>query len=208
MTKREQFIAWLGDAHAMEVGIVTTLEKHIADAEGQPKVRAALRKHLAETKRHATAMKQALKEMGAGHPVIREGLSKVVNAVAGLGTTFVTDTPVKNAIADFATEHFEIACYTSLALTADALGEKKIAATCRGILKEEQAMAKTLTALFPAVNSDYLRTLDADENEGNSRRPRAPLPVPVARVRARPAAKTAARKPKRKPVRRKATTKR
>ncbi len=50
MTKKDQLIAWLGDAHAMEVGIVSTLEKHIADAKGQPKVKAALNAHLRETK--------------------------------------------------------------------------------------------------------------------------------------------------------------
>lgn len=194
MTKREQFIAWLGDAHAMEVGIVTTLEKHIADAEGQPKVRAALKKHLAETKRHATAMKQALKAMDAGHPVIREGLSKVVNAVAGIGTTFVRDTPVKNAIADFATEHFEIACYTSLVQTAEALGEKKIAATCKAILKEEQAMAKTLAAQFKDVNVFYLRSLDDDAPKRPANRPRPPLPAPNARTKSQPRAKSRTKK--------------
>lgn len=164
MTKREQLIAWLGDAHAMEVGIVSTLEKHIADAKGQPKVVAALKKHLGETKKHATAMRQALASLGGTHPVIREGISKVVNLVAGLGTSVAGDTTVKNAIADFATEHFEIACYSSLVQTAADLGETKIAATCKGILREEQAMAKTLKALFPQVNRTYLDTLD-DENE-------------------------------------------
>jgi ferritin-like metal-binding protein YciE len=163
MTKREQLIAWLGDAHAMEVGIVSTLEKHAADAKGQPKVRGAITKHLSETKKHATAMKQALASLGGSHPVIREGISKVVNLVAGLGTSAVKDTPVKNAIADFATEHFEIACYTSLFLTATELGEKKIADTCKAILKEEKAMAKTLEALFPQVNTTYLASLDDEE---------------------------------------------
>src|SRR3982751_6182557 len=113
MTKQEQFIQWLGDAHAMEVGIVSTLEKHIADAKGQPQVRAALTKHLAETKRHATEMKKALASLGGSHPVVREGVSKIVNLVAGLAPSMASDTAVKNGIADFATEHFEIACYSA-----------------------------------------------------------------------------------------------
>ena len=94
----------------MEVGIVTTLEKHAADAKGQPKVRAAINKHLRETKKHATAVKKALESLGGSHPVLREGLSKLVNAVAGVGSSLATDTPVKNAIVDISTEHFEIAC--------------------------------------------------------------------------------------------------
>src|SRR3954466_3249970 len=109
MTKQEQFILWLGDAHAMEVGIVTTLEKHIADAKGLPKVRAALTKHLAETKRHATEMKKALASVGGTHPMLKEGVSKLANLAAGLVTSAPRDTIVKNAIADSATEAFEIA---------------------------------------------------------------------------------------------------
>jgi ferritin-like metal-binding protein YciE len=189
MTKREQLIAWLGDAHAMEVGIVSTLEKHIMDAEGLPKVRAALKKHLAETKQHATAMKQALESLGGSHPVIREGISKVMNLVAGLGTSLVKDTPVKNGIADFATEHFEIACYTSLVQTAESLGETKIATACRKILKEEQAMAKTLASQFKEVNATYLRGLD-DDAPKKTDRPKPPLPESV--VRTKPAAKSKA----------------
>lgn len=163
MTQREQFIEWLGDAHAMEVGLVTTLEKHIADAKGLPKLRSALSKHLAETKRHAAAMKKALAAMGGTHPVLKEGVSKLANLAAGLVTTAPRDTIVKNSIADFASEHFEIACYTSLMLTATALGEKEIAATCKAILKEEKAMASQLEGLFKYVNDTYLLSLDKDE---------------------------------------------
>lgn len=164
MTKREQLISWLGDAHAMEVGIVSTLEKHISDAKGQPKVRAGLTKHLQETKNHAAAMKKALSSLGGSHPVVREGVSKLVNLAAGLVTTVARDTVVKNAIADFATEHFEIACYSSLIVTATELGETEIAATCNTILKEEQAMAKALAGQLEAISLTYLATLDKDKN--------------------------------------------
>ncbi len=174
MTKREQFIQWLGDAHAMEVGIVSTLEKHIADAKGQPKVRAALAQHLKETKRHAEEMKKALASLGGSHPVLKEGVSKLANLVAGVVTSMVADTPVKNAIADFATEHFEIACYKSLIVTANVLGEKKIAATCRGILKEEQAMAKALDGHLQSINETYLATLEDDEQDVATPDPKKP----------------------------------
>jgi ferritin-like metal-binding protein YciE len=73
MTKREQFITCLGDAHAMEVGIEMTLQKHIADSKGQPKVRTGLAKHLKETKRHTRATKQALTVLGGSHPMVKQG---------------------------------------------------------------------------------------------------------------------------------------
>lgn len=158
----------------MEVGIVSTLEKHIADAKGQPPVRAALTKHLKETKRHAEEMKKALASLGGSHPVLKEGVSKLVNLAAGLVTTVAKDTNVKNAITDFATEHFEIACYNSLILTATALGESKIAATCRAILKEEQAMAKVLSEQLVRINTAYLATLEDDVKQPQGAAPKAP----------------------------------
>src|SRR6478609_531310 len=100
MTQREQFILWLGDAHAMEVGLIDTLQKHAADAKGSPKVRKALARHAAETKRHAAEMKKALASMGGSHPYVREGVSKLANLAAGLVTTAAKDTVIKNALAD------------------------------------------------------------------------------------------------------------
>jgi ferritin-like metal-binding protein YciE len=172
MTKREKFIQWLADAHAMVVGIVSTLEKHIADAMGQPKVRAALSKHLQETKRHATEMKKALEAIGGSHPVLKEGVSKLVNLAAGLVTTAAKDTVIKNAIADFATEHFEIACYSFLIESATALGESAIVRTCKAILKEEQAMARLLESQVKAVHSAYFAELEDDAEAAPTERPK------------------------------------
>jgi len=124
-------------------------------------------------------MKQALISHGRSHPVIREGISKIANLFAGIAISAEKDTIVKNSITDFATEHFEIACYTSLTLTATELGEKKIAATCKAILKEEQAMANTLKSLFPSVNSAYLATLDDEEAE--KAQPEGCLSAPLRR---------------------------
>jgi len=146
----------------MEVGIISTLEKHEADATDLPKVKAAIAKHLRETKRHATDIEKALKSLGSSPSAIKEGVSKVGNLLAGVATSLVRDTPVKNAIADITTEHFEIACYLSLIFTATALDEHKIAATCKKILKEELAMADKLIELFPSVNATYLAGLDEE----------------------------------------------
>ncbi len=133
----------------MEVGIVSTLEMHANDAKDQLKVRAAITKHLRETKKHATAMKQALTSLGRSHTVICESISKIARLLAGIATSAAKHTTVKNSITDLATEHFEIACYTSLILTATELGGKKIDGTCKAILKEEQAITNTLKSLFP-----------------------------------------------------------
>lgn len=114
-------------------------------------------------KTHAMEMKKALASVGGTPPVLKEGVSKVVNLAAGIFTSMVVDTPVKNAIADFATENFEIASSNSLIFTATELGELKIASTCKAIFKEEIAMAKFLSTHLKEVNSYYLATLEDEE---------------------------------------------
>lgn len=190
MTKKDQLIYWLGDAHAMEVGLVTTLEKQIAEAKGLPKVRALLSKHLADTKKHATAVKNALASLGGSHPVIQEGVSKLANLAAGVIPTLAKDTVIKNAIAGYTSENMEIACYKALIATADALGEKKISATCKAILKDEQAMAKALDAQLPGLLATYLGTLDDDRKEKAPKTKTEGAPkAPAAKKATRPAAK-------------------
>lgn len=176
MTKREQLIQWLSDAHAMEVGIASTLEKHAADAKDQPKVRAAINKHLKETKRHAADLEKVLSSLGSGPAILKEGISKLANLLAGLATSAANDTVIKNGIADFATEHFEIACYNSLIFTATELGEAKVATVCRGILKDEKAMAKLLEGQLKEVNAFYLKRLedDAEPKQDSGREAKAP----------------------------------
>jgi ferritin-like metal-binding protein YciE len=200
MTKKDQLIYWLGDAHALEVGLVTTLEKQIAEAKGLPKVSALLTKHLAETKKHATAVKNALESLGGSHPVIQEGVSKLANLAAGVIPTLAKDTVIKNAIAGYTSENMEIACYKALIATANALGEKKIAATCEAILKDEQAMANALDAQLPGLIATYLGGLDDDRKEKAPKAktksaPKESAPkASAAKKAARPAAKPAPRR--------------
>ncbi len=76
--------------------------------------------------------------------------------MAGLGTSVASDTPVKNAIADFRHGAFRDRLLPFARSNGNRDWRTKIAATCKAILKEEKAMAKTLEGLFPAVNAAYL----------------------------------------------------
>lgn len=166
MTKQDQFAFWLSDAHAMEVGMITTLEKQISDARDCPNTRALLEAHLLETRDHAEALKQALALLGEKHPAVKEGVSKIVNLAAHAIPSLARDTVLKNTASALAAEHQEIVCYKALVETASELGERKIAAVCRKILQEEQIMARALAAILPKLRQACLQDLE-DEREGD-----------------------------------------
>ena len=51
--QKKTYLAWLNDAHAMELGLVSVLEKQVEDTEGVPEMQSRIRQHLEETKQHA-----------------------------------------------------------------------------------------------------------------------------------------------------------
>lgn len=166
MTRQDQLGFWLGDAHAMEVGMITTLEKQIADARECPHTRALLEAHLVETKRHAEVLKDALASLGEKHPAVKESVSKIVNLAANAIPSLARDTVLKNTASALSAEHLEIACYKGLVETANELGERKIAAACRKILREEQVMARALATVLPKLRQVCLQGLE-DERDGD-----------------------------------------
>ncbi len=74
-----------------------------------------------------------------------------MGTVQGMATGLAKDELVKNALHDYGTEHFEIACYTSLAAAAEELGDQETARVCREILAEDEAMAQWIAQRLPRV---------------------------------------------------------
>lgn len=156
MKQQESVISWLKDAYAMEVGATKTLEHHAEAAQAYPEVRTKLYEHLEETRRHAELVKGCLERLGSQPSAVKETLSTVMGAVQGVATLPAKDTVVKNALGDYAAEHFEIACYNSLLAAAEQLGDEETARVCRAILAEEERMASWLDGQIRVITQRYL----------------------------------------------------
>lgn len=79
--------------------------------------------------------------------------------VQGLSTGAAADEVVKDGLADFAAENFEIASYTALIAAAEQLGDRETVATCNQILREEQEMARWLEQNLPATTRETVNRL-------------------------------------------------
>jgi len=129
---KDRLITWLQDAHAMELMLPPILENHAKDAERtMPAATARVRQHAEETRRHADRMKSALQRLGSQPSASKSALSAIMGPVQSISTGIFSDELVKNALTDFATEEFEVACYNALIAAADELGEAEVAALCR-----------------------------------------------------------------------------
>jgi ferritin-like metal-binding protein YciE len=149
-------VAWLKDAYAMEEGLLPILDNHAKDAKANPHVHERIRRHKEETRRHAEMIKQCLNKLGEDTSALKTGVAKVTGFFQGLSTGMAQDELVKNNLADYATEHFEIACYKALIRAADAAGEPDIRQTCEQILHEEEDMAHFLEQQLPQTVNEFM----------------------------------------------------
>jgi ferritin-like metal-binding protein YciE len=83
--------------------------------------------------------------------------SNLMGKVKGVSTGMASDELVKNMLADYATEHFEMACYRSLIAAGEELGLPAVVEVCTQNLAEEQAMEDWIEDQIAEVTRLHLR---------------------------------------------------
>ena len=155
---QNQLIAWLDDAYAMETGLIPILQTHAGAFEPKlPEAAARVREHISETRRHADRLEQCLRTLGSAPSTAKSTVSAMMGTVEGMATSIFRDELVKNALADYGAEQFEVACYTALVTAAMQLGYPDVAHLCEQNLKEDEAMATWLRQQLPAAVNVMLR---------------------------------------------------
>ena len=156
---RDTLSTWLKDAYAMEQGIVEILERQIDHFDDMPQAQTMIRQHLELTKDHGDRVQACVKMLGDDVSVVKSGMSNVLGAVQGMTTGMSNDKRVKDAMGDYAIEHFEIASYLVLQSAAREIGHEEIASICEGIMREEREMAQWLEQQMPVVTRNHLQMM-------------------------------------------------
>src|SRR5437588_1858042 len=154
--KNELLIAWLNDAYAMEQALIPVLENHAKDAKDDPAARARIELHAEQTRRHAELVKGCIEQVGGSPSTLKSAVGALFGTIHSVSTGMFADETVKNALADYATEHFEIACYRALSEAAQSLDQPHIVQVCGEILRDEQEMADWLSTKVPKIVRDAL----------------------------------------------------
>ncbi len=156
MEARKHLIDWLRDAHAMEQQAVAMLERQVQRLESYPELSMRIREHVIESRRQADQIDACIHRLDGDTSAVKDTLGKLsANLGALLGST-APDEVVKDVLANFAFEHFEIACYRSLIAAAEEVGDQQTASVCRDILREEEAMAAWLAENIAVVTRAFL----------------------------------------------------
>ncbi len=166
MTKAEKKITqYLGEAHSMELALVSDLQAQIAMTP-RGSYRKALENHLDETREHADRVAKRLKELGYGSnplEVAGSAAQKIIGQALSLGKAPLDlvrgsggeEKILKNAKDACATEALEIATYIAIERLARDLDDAKTAKLAAAIRADEErmlsAIREELTALADAV---------------------------------------------------------
>jgi ferritin-like metal-binding protein YciE len=173
LTERDtKLVQWLNEAHAKEAELEADLTAHIALTQ-KAAYKKRLQAHLKETKEHKRSVARRIKQIGGvastgldvpGVPTsIGEVAGKTVAAVkgqVGVARALVTEqaeTHVRNAQEELREEHVEIAIYLRVETLATEVGDRDTAVLARRIRREEERMAKYLTAELPRLVKDVVK---------------------------------------------------
>ncbi|NGM88448.1 ferritin-like domain-containing protein [Parapusillimonas sp. SGNA-6] len=154
---RENLLAWLRDAHAMEQQAETMLSSTAERLENYPTLRAKLEAHCEETRQQIRLVRGCLERLGDDPSVFKDIAGKTMAVMQGFSGVFAADEVVKAALASYTFEHMEIASYRILIAAADIAGDSETRRVCETILAQEEAMAKWLGEHLAIVTQEFLR---------------------------------------------------
>jgi ferritin-like metal-binding protein YciE len=167
-----KLVQWLNEAHAKEAELEVDLAAHIKLTQ-KAAYKKRLQAHLKETKEHKRSVARRIKQIGGmastgvdvpGVPTaVSEAAGKTVAAVRGqVGAVraLVTEQPethLRNAQEELREEQVEIAVYLRIETFAAAVGDRDTEVLVRRIRREEERMAKYLTAELPRLVKDIVK---------------------------------------------------
>ena len=156
MDAKQEIISWLRDAYAMERSQEMALEEMSKSDRHSSECRTAAAMHLTETRQHAQLVESMLRSLGSDTSTFKTSVGMIAETMKGLGTALSHDEPIKDLLATYSIENFEIACYMALAAAADAVGLPQVMNTCNQIVVDEQKMAAHIVKALPGLVQEYL----------------------------------------------------
>jgi len=160
---RAIFIVGLRNAHAMENQALSMMQPQVKRIENYPDVAQRLEQHIRETEGQRSRLENLLQSFGESTSSLKDAALSAVGSMAALGHSVAGDEIIKNSLANFAFENFEIAAYKSL-LSVCQLGDFGQAdQVLRQNLEEERAMADWLDRNLDAVTKRYVSLSEAGQ---------------------------------------------
>jgi ferritin-like metal-binding protein YciE len=163
---RDTYVTGLVNARALETQAIELISRQLDRLQSYPEVEAVLRKHLAESEEQRNRLDGLLEAQGTSHSSVKDFVTGLMGNMAAMGHVPMQDEIIKNSLANYAFEHFEIASYKSLLTLADLAGDTRAPAVLNLSLSEEQRMAQWCEDNLDAITRKYASLRAQGEKAG------------------------------------------
>ena len=160
------FITGLKNAHALENQALELMNRQVERIENYADIKARLQQHIQETHEQIARLERVLELLGESRSVLKDNALSLIGNMAAITHAFTQDEIIKNSIANFAFENYEIASYKSLIQLAGETGHQEAERPLQETLREEEAIASWIDSRLPDVTHTYLERYVADEKAG------------------------------------------
>jgi|SRR5579884_618317 len=154
---KDDLIAWLRDAHAMEAATTDNLERLIARADKYPELKMQMQRHVEVSRRQKDEIEAQLKALGSDTSTLKDMAMRLAGRLEPLLSGIAADDMPKHCIAAHSWEQFEIGAYRSMLGAVEELGMYDLQQMCERFICEEQEMANVFFEQLPAVTRQYIR---------------------------------------------------
>ena len=157
---KDLYVTGLVNAHALETQAIQLLSRQVERIENYPEMAQALRLHITESEQQRDRLDQILASLGTSNSSAKDLVTGIMGNMAALAHMPMQDEILKNSMANYAFEHFEIASYKALLILADIAGDTQGPLALRQSLQEEERMAQWCADhLEPTVRAYATRTI-------------------------------------------------
>jgi ferritin-like metal-binding protein YciE len=163
---RDVYIVGLRNQHAVENQAIELLERQVGRLENYPEMEARMRQHIEESREQARRLEDLLAQHDTSHSSVKDTMMSLVGNLAALGHTPAPDEVLKNTMANFAFEHYEIASYKSLLTLADLAGQDGARTALETSLREEEQMAAWIEEHIDATVRRYVERSASGQTAG------------------------------------------
>ncbi|WP_424813164.1 ferritin-like domain-containing protein [Roseococcus sp. YIM B11640] len=151
------YVTGLVNARAVETQAIQLLSRQVERLESYPEMEAVLRRHISESEAQRDRLDQLLEELGTSSSTLKDMVTGLMANAAALGHAVAPDEVIKNSLANYAFEHYEIATYQSLLTLADMAGHGAAAPALQQSLSEEERMAQWCADHLDATTRRYVQ---------------------------------------------------
>lgn len=160
---RDTFIAGLRNAHAMENQALSVIDAQLGRLESYPEMVTLLQQHRRETEGQIARLDQIFEGLGESASTFKDTAMSMMGSMQAMSHALAGDEVLKNHIADYMFEHFEIAAYTSLITMAEAMGHNAVLPLLQQSLAEEQRFQQQLIDSLPGVTQKFLQRSESGQ---------------------------------------------